>query len=214
MFKLNLLILVLVCFFCYSHQQLNANYPGYSNSCRNAIRDYNNNVTYFSPAYTNFFDKYLYYCAGGLNENTTKVTCQNDSNPYYSKYEAACKTQLQVRSGNTTTLDSGKWCSLTLTGVPLSDTNYTYSIVTNLCVPAACTEGNDTDVIEADLKSTYIGNGNYHLNWNQSSTFTVKCGGFPTWAIILIVIIIIIVAVVIIIAVVVTLRKRTQYQNI
>jgi len=96
--------------------------------------------------------------------------------------------------------------------------NVTYTLTSDFCVPTACTT-NSSDITQlekdtATFLTTSYG-GTQFLNWNSTSTnVTVKCGGFPLWAIILIIIIIIIVVVLIIVGVVVMMRRRNQYQNL
>jgi len=209
MFRINLFIILFVCFICSSFSTDLV----YSPNCTTAINDFSKNGTY--NTYLLAFALYVVNCTSGLSVNNTKVTCQDTSNTAVSNFKTFCTAPIYYTlNAKNYTSDTAKWCTVTLTGSPATQSNLTYTIATYACVPIECTK-NSTDLTSMGKNAAAAYANPKTYNWNSTTaTGTYKCSGFPTWAIILIVIIIIIVAVLIIVAVVVMLRRRTQYQNI
>jgi hypothetical protein len=210
MFRLNLFIILFVCFICSSFSVYND--IAYSPNCTASSNALGTNSTY--DKYASAYLTYLGDCVKALNYNNTKVTCQNTSDSAVANFKTFCTGPIEysLNGGKNYTTDTAKWCTVTVTGSPTARPNVTYTLVYYDCVISECYK-NDTDI--TSMGKNAAGDLAYGLNWNTTTaTGTVKCSGFPTWAIILIIIIIIIVAVLIIVAVVVMLRRRTQYQNI
>jgi len=180
----------------------------------------------FSPtsAFTNYILNYLQKCiTSGLlsNNNNTDIECSPSNETSLSTFETACEN-------TTVTLDntfnnqtvSGKICTYTVS-VQVANQwskilNKTFTFV--VCEATACSD-NSTDLTteESNCQAYNIpemGSLNSIFKPRIVNSCTLKCGGFPVWAIILIVVVVVVICILIIVVVVFMMRRKSSYQNI
>jgi len=143
-----------------------------------------------------------YKAAINLTSAGATFDCTDTGVGQVKAYSDACEASNSY--GN----DTGKLCTITYT------TAYPYNVTGKI-------QGNFTVKMLGCTPSPCYSNSTIWDNMkNQSYALpgfyngSIKCGGFPVWAIILIVVAIILVVVVVVVIVVMMMRNRNNYQNI